>query len=123
IAIDRGDLPDGAAGVATGDYETLDANSGPSHVIRSTLRFGGNNDHDQDGQPSVAADGDDSAPGGQPDDEDGFTVGDLTMVAGSVANVRFNVTNTSGSTAIVCGFIDFNGNGVLDDIGETATLS
>lgn len=123
IAIDRGDLPDGGAGVATGDYETLDANSGPSHVIRSTLRFGAQNDHDQDGQPSLAANGDDSAPGGQPDDEDGFTVGDLTMVAGSVANVRFNVTNTSGSTAIVCGFIDFNGNGVLDDIGETATLS
>ena len=123
IAIDRGDLPDAGPGLATGDYETLDANGGPSHVIRSTLRFGSNNDHDQDGQPSVAANGDDSAPGGQPDDEDGFTIGDLTMVAGSVANVRFNVTNTSGATAIVCGFIDFNGNGVLDDIGETATLS
>lgn len=123
IAIDRGDLPDGAAGVATGDYETLIANGGPSHVIRSTLRFGAQNDHDQDGQPSVAANGDDTAPGGQPDDEDGFTVADLSMVAGSNATVRFNVTNTSGSTATVCGFIDFNGNGVLDDIGETATAT
>ncbi|MCK7593436.1 GEVED domain-containing protein [Pseudomarimonas salicorniae] len=123
VAIDRGDLPDAGAGVATGDYETLTANGGPAHVILSSVRFGSQNDHDQDGRPSIAANGDDTAPGGQPDDEDGFTVSDLTMVAGSVANVRFNVTNTSGSTAIVCGFIDFNGNGVLDDIGETASLS
>ncbi|GIX34874.1 MAG: hypothetical protein KatS3mg126_0653 [Lysobacteraceae bacterium] len=123
IAIDRGDLPDAGAGVGVGDYETLAASNGPSHLILSTLRFGTQNDHDQDGQPTLAANGDDIAPSGQPDDEDGFTVADLNMVAGSTANVRFNVTNTSGATAIVCGFIDFNGNGVLDDVGETATLS
>lgn len=123
IAIDRGDLPDGSAGTGTGDYQTLEANSGPSHLIRSTLRFGTNVDHDQLGQPTVNAGGDDTAPGGQPDDEDGITVSDLTMVAGSIATVRFNVTNTSGSAAAVCGFVDFNGNGVLDDAGEVATTT
>ena len=46
--------------------------------------------------------------------EDGVTITDLSLVGGSAANVRVNATNTTGSPAQLCGFIDFNGDGVRD---------
>lgn len=121
IAIDRGDLPDGLPGLPS--YPTLIASNGASHVIRSGLRLGAEVDAEIDGQPSAAADGDDSAPAGQPDDEDGIVVADLVMRAGGANTVRFNATNLGAAAATVCGFIDFNGNGVLGEPGELAQAS
>ncbi|MCG6118506.1 MAG: GEVED domain-containing protein [Aquimonas sp.] len=118
IAIDRGDLPDGLPGLPS--YPTLVASNGASHIIRSGLRLGALVDAEIDGQPSAAADGDDSAPAGQPDDEDGIVIADLVMRAGGPNAVRFNATNLGGAQATVCGFIDFNGNGVLGEPGELA---
>nr|WP_225444502.1 GEVED domain-containing protein [Pseudomarimonas arenosa] len=123
IAIDRGDLPDTTAATGVGDYQTLIANAGPSHTIRSTLRLGSENDADIEGQPNAAANGDDAAPGSQPDDEDGITTADLSLIAGAAETVRYTVTNTTGHPATVCGYIDFNGDGDFLDAGELATDS
>jgi uncharacterized repeat protein (TIGR01451 family) len=118
--VDRGDLPDTALGVGAGNYETLDANGGPSHPIIPGLRIGANLDGEPNGQPNTGASGDDAA--GTPDDEDGVTVADLTLTPGNPANVRVNVTNTNGTDATLYGFIDFNGDGDFADAGESVTL-
>jgi uncharacterized repeat protein (TIGR01451 family) len=120
-AIDRGDLPDTAAGVGAGNYETLLANGGASHVIVTGLRMGATVDAETDGQPNAAANGDDTT--GSPDDEDGVTVADLTLTQGSPANVRVTATNTTGNAATLYGFIDFNGDGDFADTNETATIA
>jgi uncharacterized repeat protein (TIGR01451 family) len=120
-AFDRGDLPDTAAGVGAGNYETLLANSGASHVIVTGLRMGATVDAEANGQPNAAANGDDTT--GSPDDEDGVTVADLTLTQGSPANVRVTATNTTGSPATLYGFIDFNGDGDFGDTNETTTIA
>jgi hypothetical protein len=58
IALDFGDLPDSSAGTGPGDYQTLDANSGPSHVITDGLQLGDAIDAEADGQTSADALGD-----------------------------------------------------------------
>ncbi len=118
IAIDRGDLPAGLPALPS--YPTLIAGNGPSHIIRSGLLLGAVVDAEMDGQPSGGADGDDSAPVGQPDDEDGIVVADLALRVGGPNTVRFNATNLGGAVATVCGYIDFNANGVLGEAGELA---
>ncbi|MEO8670045.1 MAG: GEVED domain-containing protein [Tahibacter sp.] len=116
--LDLGDLPDTGAGTGAGNYSTLLADNGPSHPIVTGLRLGANEDGEANGQPTVAANGDDLA--GTPDDEDGVTVADLNLIAGSTASVRVNATNTVGSAAQLCGFVDFNGDGDFADAGESA---
>ncbi len=116
--LDYGDLPDTAPGTGPNNYATLLADNGPRHPIIAGLRLGANEDGEGDGQPGSGANGDDI--NGVPDDEDGVTVADLSLTGGSPANVRVNATNTSGSAAQLCGFIDFNGDGDFADAGETA---
>jgi uncharacterized repeat protein (TIGR01451 family) len=121
IAVDRGDLPDGLVGLPA--YPTLIANNGAAHTIVAGLRLGSIVDPETEGQPNATAIGDDSAPGGSPDDEDGVTVADLTMIAGSNAAVRLTATNTTGATARVCGYVDFDADGDLTDANEFATAT
>ncbi len=118
---DLGDLPDTAAGNGAGNYNTLRADNGAMHGIVANLFMGVSVDDELDGQPNAAADGDDST--GATDDEDGITVADLNLSAGASANVRFNATNNTGSPATACGFIDFNGNGVFTDAGESTQIA
>ncbi|GMV29769.1 MAG: hypothetical protein AMXMBFR59_18940 [Rhodanobacteraceae bacterium] len=117
--VDLGDLPDTGAGSGNGNYSTLLADNGPRHPLVAGLRLGANEDGEADGQPGVNADGDDT--NGAPDDEDGITVADLTLVGGTPATVRATATNTTGAAAQLCGFIDFNADGDFTDAGETAT--
>lgn len=116
ISIDFGDLPDVAGGTGTGDYQTLAANGGPSHIIVSDLRIGATVDSELDGQPNASADGDDNNGA----DEDGVTF-PATMTAGSSIAVTVNVTNNTGTTANLYGWIDFNNNGQLE-AGERASV-
>jgi hypothetical protein len=116
--LDLGDLPDTGAGTAAGNYSTLLADNGPSHPIVAGLQLGAAIDAEADGQPTTPADGDDT--NGTPDDEDGVTLADLLLTAGTTANVRVNATNTLAAAAQLCGFIDFNGDGDFADAGETA---
>lgn len=119
--VDLGDLPDSGPGVGSGNYETLIASNGPVHPVISALRLGAGVDTESDGQPNVAAAGDDS--NGVPDDEDGVTVADLTQFVGAPANVRvaYNNPNPGAGSARICGFIDYNGDGLFA-AGETVTL-
>lgn len=118
---DLGDLPDTGAGVGANNYETLFANGGPTHPLVAGLRMGATVDAELDGQPNLAADGDDTAL--SPDDEDGITQASLVFVPGGTQNVQATVTNTTGSAARLCGFVDFNRDGDFADTGESATAA
>ena len=123
LAADQGDLPDAAAGTATGDYRTRLTDNGASHGLISSLRMGACVDAETDGQPNVTADGDDSGAGltlgscaVANDDEDGVTLADLAFIATQPAEVRVSVSNGTGADARLCGFVDWNGDGDFDDI-------
>ena len=114
---DYGDLPDSGSGTSTGNYETQDANNGPSHVIVAGLSIGNMVDNELDGQPSALADGDAG-------DEDGFNLSNIVIVPGASFNLPIDVTNTTGMTAYFDIWIDWNGNGNFNDPGEmVANLS
>lgn len=126
LASDFGDAPDTSAGTGAGNYQTLSANSGPSHVIDATqtkLFMGARVDSEANGLQNVNAIGDDVAT--LPDDEDGLVEPsqDLLLTAGSVPTVRVRATNTTGSAATLYGWIDYNRDGVFDNATERASVS
>jgi len=115
---DYGDLPDPSVGIGNGNYATLEADGGPWHTLIPGLFMGVSVDHEADGQPNLSADGDDLAV----DDEDGvsFPIGGFEL--GSPARATVIASNSSGSAATLCGFIDWNSDGDFADVSETATL-
>ncbi|MBX3014235.1 MAG: carboxypeptidase regulatory-like domain-containing protein [Caldilineaceae bacterium] len=115
VSFDFGDLPDGNA-TNSPNYATLLANDGPRHVVIPGLYLGSTEDSESDGQPTATADGDDT----NGDDEDGLTF--PHFVAGQTVVVTATVVNTTGTDAILYGFIDFNGDGLFDS-SETVTQS
>ena len=117
--LDFGDLADGTAGTAAGDYQTLLANNGPRHVIVNGLRLGTNADAELIGTPSANADGDDTA--GAPDDEDAISSFPVLM-AGVTSNVTVTTTNTSATAAKLSVWVDFNNNGSFADAGEQVAV-
>ena len=109
---DWGDLPDTSANTNTGDYQTLSSNSGPAHQIIPGLMLGTTIDDEPNGQPSTLADGDDT-------DEDGITLfGGLSLYQGLSFSLPFNYINTTGSTAYVEAWIDWDGDGSFDGPDE-----
>jgi uncharacterized repeat protein (TIGR01451 family) len=134
-AVDFGDLPDTTAGTGVGDYQTLLANGGPSHILNPNLRLGACEDAEVNGQPGATATGDDTGAGTLTngtcavanDDEDAVQPAELTKQIGAPATLQVNAVNNIGGAAQLCAFIDWNGNGVFTDtVGgtpETATLS
>ncbi|MBP6730897.1 MAG: hypothetical protein KA149_02495, partial [Chitinophagales bacterium] len=90
----------------------------PNHVVFSTLKLGATIDKEDFAQNSYKADGDDVLTG---DDEDGIAG---TQVLVQDTSTRFSqtvsVTNGTGATAILMGWIDFNENGTFDN-GEVDT--
>ena len=111
--VDYADLPDASVG---GSYSTTQADGGPSHGIITGLSLGSSVDADADGQPSVGGDGDDTDGN---DDDDGVTVGSTyDIVPEGTIRVPFTVTNTTGNTAYLTAFIDWNNDGDFDDAGE-----
>ena len=129
-AVDFGDLPDSAAGVGLGNYETLLANNGPRHILRPGLRLGACEDAEINGQPNVAANGDDLGAGTLTngtcavanDDEDAVDPATLAFFTGAPVNVSVLATNTVGTGATLCGFIDLNGDGDFADASEMASV-
>ncbi len=118
---DYGDAPDAATGTATGDYHTLASDSGPSHLIVSTLYLGGSVDEDDGTLQNAAANADD-VDQASPDDEDGVRdpAADLALTVGTQPTVNLTVTNTTGSAATLTGWIDYNNDGVFDNATERA---
>jgi hypothetical protein len=116
---DCGDLPDPP-------YPTLTGSNGACHTIPDgPFPYMGNTiDADPNGQPSGLALGDDGFDGW--DDEDGavdVVGGMLDLEGGEIPQVRIVVSNPTGSTATLYGWIDFNGDGVLDNATERASIS
>ena len=111
--LDLGDAPDPT-------YPTLIASNGPRHVVGSNIYLGTCVDAEFDGQPTVGADGDD-ANAGTPvagvctgdDDEDGVTFTSL-LVVGSTATISVVANEACDLSA----WIDFNGDGDWNDVGE-----
>jgi subtilisin-like proprotein convertase family protein len=111
---DYGDAPDLF-------YGTSDAFNGARQLIRAGLFIGSSPpDGECDGQPSADATGDDTAgPGGN--DEGGLTIS-IARTA-TVVTLPIPVTNTTGTPARLCGWIDFNRNRAFGDIGEGVCVS
>ncbi|MFO1065190.1 MAG: Ig-like domain-containing protein [Pirellulales bacterium] len=115
LYLDLGDAP--------ASYGTLRANNGAAHGYDSRLTLGANWDAESDGQPSTGANGDDNSGltdtnGSVIDDEDGLTL-TRPLVRGRTDNqVAVTVVNTTGATAYVQAFIDYNIDGDFLDAGE-----
>ena len=119
LQLDYGDLADGANGTASGDYETLSANGGPSHIIVNDLMIGATVDNEVDGQQSANADGDDT----NGDDEDGVDLAGISFRAGNDVAIPVTVTNNTGGDATLYAFIDWNNDGDFGDTGEEVLVT
>ncbi len=109
---DWGDLPDTSTTTNAGDYQTTSANNGPVHVITSGLSLGSTVDAETDGQPSNNALGDDA-------DEDGTEIWEsLDIYPGGILRLPLNYTNTTGNTAYIEAWVDWNGDGDFEDDNE-----
>jgi gliding motility-associated-like protein len=96
----------------------------PNHVIFQSLKLGtATIDREDFPLPSYKCDSDDRA-GSTPDDEDAIA-GNPTQVLVQDTSTRFsqtvNVTNNTGVTAMLMGWIDFNEDGDFNDANEVDT--
>ena len=94
-----------------GDYSSF-ANA--SSTVLSTLRIGALTDAETSATTDVNAQGDDTT---DLADEDGVTL-PAYLVQGVASSITVNTTNTTGATAYLNAWIDYNNNGVLTDAGE-----
>ena len=108
IYVDHGDLPT--------TYATLNAANGPSHIIIDGLRLGTLIDGEQNGQPATLANGDDLTTLA---DEDGLALTNgMSWTLGTTLTLPLTVVNTTGQTAYLKGFVDWNADGDFADSGE-----
>jgi uncharacterized repeat protein (TIGR01451 family)/CSLREA domain-containing protein len=103
LELDYGDAPDPT-------YQTLFASDGARHALGGSLYLGSSVDADSDGQPTAAADGDDSDGS---DDEDGV-VFTSTVLTGLTASVEV----TASAVGLLNAWVDFNADGDWLDAGE-----
>ncbi len=123
---DFGDAPDTGAGTGTGNYQTLVANGGPSHLInttQTTLFLGARVDSETNATQNSRSNGDDITT--LPDDEDGLIepAQDLLLTVNTAPVVRVRATNATGSAATLYGWIDFNRDGVFDNATERTSVT
>lgn len=108
---DFGDAPD--------SYDTLEASNGPRHDLQqfAKIRMGTFVHQETDGIPGIDATGDDSDTGG--DDEDGVVSLSTLRTTTTDYSVDVFVTNTTGRSANLVGWIDFNGDGEFEAVEGT----
>ncbi|MBX7211912.1 MAG: hypothetical protein K1X78_26640, partial [Verrucomicrobiaceae bacterium] len=94
-----------------GDYAKF---ASASSTVISTLKIGALTDAEDASTVDATATGDDVFGS---DDDDGVTL-PASLVPGAAASIVVNVTNTSGASAYLNAWIDYNQNGVLTDAGE-----
>ncbi|MEM6318183.1 MAG: GEVED domain-containing protein, partial [Bacteroidota bacterium] len=112
VFYDWGDLRDISDSTALNDYQTLSSNNGPVHQIISGLSLGATVDAEMDGQPSDNALGDGA-------DEDGIAMAaTLKLFPGLTFRLPFSYVNTTGNTAHVEAWIDWNADGAFDGTSE-----
>ncbi len=113
--VDYGDAPS--------TYGTLKVNAGAAHGFVSGLMLGSNWDAEGDGQPSAGANGDDlagtlDANNVVVDDEDGVILA-RPLVRGRNDNTFLvTLTNATGTSAYLHGWMDFNQDGDFGDSSE-----
>ncbi|PCI08615.1 MAG: hypothetical protein COB77_01980 [Gammaproteobacteria bacterium] len=106
-------------GDAPNSYGTLTSSGGPNHGIDNAIFIGaGVSDNEITGIPTVNADGDDLD---NADDEDGISSFPVLVTNATSYSVNVNVTNNSGSSARLVGWIDFNNNGTFESGEGTQT--
>ncbi len=134
-AVDYGDAPDVVAGQAQGDYSTIAANNGPSHVlVAATPYLGACVDSDNGTAQNTVADADDiTAAGGLNvtvgvcatvnQDEDGVAFsGQLSSLTPGTVQITTGSASAAGS-CILNGWIDFNQDGGFTGPGEQVILN
>lgn len=113
---DYGDAPDTGNGTGTGNYQTKSSDGGPSHTIIPGLMLGSKVDADSGLLQNATATADDT---NGSDDEDGLLSPPIMpTTAGQTYTLTSYVTNTTGSTAYLTAYIDFNRDGDFLDPGE-----
>ena len=115
---DFGDAPDATAGTSVGNYHTRATDSGPSHQLVPGLHIGNTVDGDDGTLQNSGATADNAL---DVNDEDGLTQ-PLTFIEGVTPTVSLNVTNTTGRTGTLFGWIDFDQDGDFESQTEMATV-
>lgn len=109
---DYGDLPDSNNGTGASNYQTETADNGPSHIIIPGLFLGNSVDLEDDGVQSIDAMGDGA-------EEDGVAITpNLNLAPSNTIRLPLGAVNTTGETAYIEAWIDWNGDGDFDDPGE-----
>ncbi|MHC4875262.1 MAG: Ig-like domain-containing protein [Planctomycetota bacterium] len=120
--LDYGDAPDNQAGSDIGDYQTLAFDAGPAHAVTMDLFLGAVVDADNGLLQSLTALADD-VDGNSPGDEDGVASPfDLAATIGESPQVTLSATNSTGTSASLYGWIDYNQDGVFDNVTERAVI-
>ena len=99
---------------AATDFSDYSLFGSASSTQVSTIKIGATTDTEAVITANTAATGDDIT---GIDDEDGVTL-PASVVLGAASSMTVNVTNSSGASAFLNVWIDFNRNGVLTDAGE-----
>jgi hypothetical protein len=110
----RGEVEDYAITVVSDDFGDYSSFGTASSTLLGTLKIGATTDIEATSTPNATATGDDIT---ESDDEDGVTI-PASFAQGSASSMTVNVTNTTGSSAYLNVWIDFNRNDVLTDSGE-----
>jgi len=106
-------------GDAPNSYRTLTSSGGPNHGIDTSIFMGTSvPDSEVTGLPTANADGDDL---NNADDENGVSSFPPLVTNATSYSVNVNVTNNSGSSARLVGWIDFNQNGTFESGEGTQT--
>ncbi|MEO2136034.1 MAG: GEVED domain-containing protein, partial [bacterium] len=108
-ALDFGDAPS--------SYATTLADDGPRHTVVPNLFLGALIDNESDAPPTEDTGGDDSTGS---DDEDGLLGNFAWSTDGSTLGVDVSVVNTTGTTAYVGCYVDFDEGGTFDTVDEYA---
>ena len=114
---DFGDAPDTGAGTGRGNYNTSALDGGPSHVVTNTIHLGVNVTDEANASPNARANGDAA--------DDGLVnpIVDLALTVGAQPTVTLRATNKTGASATITGWIDYNADGVFDNVTERAQVA
>jgi hypothetical protein len=96
------------------DFGDHSAFTTASSRANSTLKIGATTDTEASATANTTATGDDTTGS---DDEDGVTL-PASITQGGATTITVNLTNTSGTTAYLNVWLDFNQNGSFADAGE-----
>ncbi|MEQ1749913.1 MAG: GEVED domain-containing protein, partial [Prosthecobacter sp.] len=105
-----------SAQAQTLDFGDFNSFGSASSTVITTLKIGATTDKESAITSNATATGDDIT---GTDDEDGVTL-PTNIIQGALTTMTVNVTNTSGSSAYLNVWIDYNRNGSLADAGEQA---